>query len=330
MKSFANVNPKDLGQVVATLQEARQAGKKVALVGGGSDLLGMIKEGLAAPDLLVNLKNLKEFEGISSDSDGVRIGGLTTLDTIIEHSLIRSNYTVLSEGAATVATPQIRNVGTLAGNLCQRPWCWYLREGFPCFKNGGNMCYSSVGENQFNAIFGGGPSFIVHPSDTAPALVALGANFRIVGPDGERIVPASEFFILPSQDIARENVLKEDEILVEIQLPATAKDRKSTYVKIMDRDAWTHAMVSVAVVLDVSQGICSRAEIVLGGVAPIPWQVSSAASMLVGQQITEDLAGKVGQVAVEGARPLAKNGYKVQMTQALVKRTLISLTRQAA
>jgi len=330
VKSFANVNPKDLGQAVATLQEARQAGKKAAIVGGGSDLLGMIKEGLAAPDLLVDLKNLKELEGIESHSEGVRIGGLTTLDAIIRHPLIRSDYTALSEGAAVVATPQIRNVGTLAGNLCQRPWCWYLRQGFPCFKNGGNMCYSAVGENQFNAILGGGPSFIVHPSDTAPALVALEAGFRIVGPGGERVVPASEFFALPSRDVARENVLEADEVLVEVQLPAAVQERKSTYVKIMDREAWTHAMVSVAIVLDISQGVCSRASIVLGGVAPIPWQVPNAARMLVGQRVTEDLADRVGQAAVAGARPLAKNEYKVPMTRALVKRTLISLAGQAA
>ena len=160
---------------------------------------------------------------------------------------------MLAEAAEKVGTPQIRNAGTLAGNVCQRPWCWYFRNGFPCLKNGGNTCFSASGENQLHAIFGGGPSFIVHPSDTAPALVALDAKFHIAGPSGERVVPASEFFQLPRVDAARENVLAKDEILSAIQLPAARPGTRSTYHKVLDREAWTHAVVSAAIVLEMDQ-----------------------------------------------------------------------------
>src|SRR5207244_9017281 len=157
--------------------------------------------------VLVNLRSIKGLDQIATDSSGVKIGGLVTLDALSQHPAIRKQYTVLAEAAGSVGTPQIRNAGTLAGNVAQRPWCWYLRNGFPCYKNGGNTCFSFGGENQFHAIFGGGPSYIVHPSDTAVALVALDARFRVVSPSGERVIPAADFFALPQQNPARENVL---------------------------------------------------------------------------------------------------------------------------
>lgn len=325
MKSFSNFNPRSLQATLSLLKESRQGGEIVSLAGGGSDLLGMIKEERIAPDVVVNLKNVASLQGIEAGSNGVRIGGVVTLDELSRHPLIRSKYTVLAEAAGSVATPQIRNVGTVAGNVCQRPWCWYYREGFPCFKNGGDRCFSIVGENQFNAIFGGGPSYIVHPSDTAPALIALDARFRIVGPDEERWVPALEFFILPREDVSRENVLGEDEVLAEIQLPPVAADEKSTYVKVMDREAWTHAVVSVAMSLQLRGGICRKARVVLGGVAPIPWHLPEVEQMLEGNRVSSELASQAGKTAVSGAQALSKNSYKIPLTEALVRRTLISL-----
>ena len=326
MKSFINFNPKSLRETVSLLKESRQGGETTSVAGGGSDLLGMIKEERVAPDVVVNLKNVEGLEEIEAASDGVRIGGLVTMDELSRHPLIRSEYTVLGEAAGSVATPQIRNVGTVAGNVCQRPWCWYYREGFPCFKNGGDRCFSVIGENQFNAIFGGGPSFIVHPSDTAPALMALDARFRIVGPDQERWVPALEFFVLPREDVSRENVLGEDEVLAEIQLARRQAGEKSTYVKIMDREAWTHAVVSVALSLQVRGGICTRARVVLGGVAPIPWHLPEVEQILEGKRVTPELAAQAGKAAVSGAQGLSKNAYKIPLTEALVRRTLVSLT----
>ena len=325
MKRFTNVNPENRQEVVALLKKAVEEQQTASLAGGGSDLLGMIKDDLVAPDVVVNLKDLEDLREIEPHSQGVRIGGLVTLQELSQHPLIRSQYTVLAEAAGTVATPQIRNVATVAGNICQRPWCWYFRQGFPCFKHGGDRCYSVVGQNQLHAIFGGGPSFIVHPSDTAPALMALEARFRIAGPDGERVVPASDFFVLPREEVSRENILGPDEVLIEIELPPARQNVESTYVKIMDREAWTHAVLSVAAVLEIDQGVCRMARIVLGAVAPIPWQLPHVERMLVGQRITTELAGNAGQAAVSQAQPLAKNGYKVPLTEALVRRTLLSL-----
>jgi len=236
---------------------------------------------------------------------------------------------VLAEAAETVATPQIRNVGTLAGNVCQRPWCWYFRNGFPCLKNGGDKCFSIVGDNRFHAIFGGGPSYIVHPSDTAPALVALEAKFRIVGPSGERVVPAADFFVLPLQDATKENVLAADEVLAEVQVAPAHPGRRSTYNKVLDREAWTHAIVSAAVVLDMDKEICQRARLVLGGVAPIPWRLPNVERLLTGQRITPELAAKAGEAAIVGAQKLSKNAYKLPMTKALVRRTVLALATRA-
>src|ERR1700733_1061147 len=172
----------------------------------------MVKEHLVSPDVLVNLKSIRGLDQIEIQRGGIKVGGLITLDTLSRDQRIRKEYTVLAEAASVVGTPQIRNAGTLAGNVCQRPWCWYFRNGFPCYKNGGKTCFSVTGENEFHAIFGGGPSYIVHPSDTAPALVALDAKFRIAGPAGERTLSAADFFAPPSKDPARENVLAHDEV----------------------------------------------------------------------------------------------------------------------
>jgi xanthine dehydrogenase YagS FAD-binding subunit len=325
MKSFANSNARDLQHAVTLAQQTHQQGHAAAFVGGGSDLLALVKERIVGPDVLVNLKTIKGLDQVKPANDGVNIGGLITLDALSRHDLIRTRYTVLAEAAETVATPQIRNVGTLAGNVCQRPWCWYFRNGFPCYKNGGNTCFSFVGENQFHAIFGGGPSYIVHPSDTAVALLALDAKFRIAGPSGERILPAAEFFALPQQNPARENVLAPDEALAEIQVPVTRMGTRSTYHKIMDREAWTHAVVSAAVVLEMDKQVCRSARVVLGGVAPIPWRLPKVEQMLAGQRINEALAAKAAETALEGAKPLAKNAYKVPLTKGVVRRTLLEL-----
>jgi xanthine dehydrogenase YagS FAD-binding subunit len=325
MRAFSNANPKDVREAVAMLSQASAQGRNASIVGGGSDLLGMVKEHLVAPDVLVNLKAIRGMDRIEAQSGKVKIGGLITLDTLSRDPRIRKQYAVLAEAAEKVGTPQIRNAGTLAGNVCQRPWCWYFRNGFPCLKNGGKICFSASGENQLHAIFGGGPSYIVHPSDTAPALVALDAEFHIAGPSGERVVPASEFFQLPRVDAARENVLAKDEVLTAIQLPSARPNVRSTYHKVLDREAWTHAVVSAAIALEMDHEICRSARIVLGGVAPIPWRLPKVEAMLVGQRITPELAAKAGEAAVEGAHPLAKNKYKIPLTKAVVRRTLLSL-----
>jgi len=321
MKAFTNINAKDFKDAASLLKQHENS----MVIGGGSDSLGLVKEHLVNPDVLVNLKTIRGMDQIAEKGNEVHIGGLITLDTLAHHPLINQRYKVPADAAGSVATPQIRNVGTLAGNLSQRPWCWYYRNGFPCFKNGGKQCFSITGENDFHAIFGGGPSFIVHPSDTAPALVALGAKFRIVGPSGERTVAAEDFFTLPKVNPAKENVLAKDEILAEVHLPAASKNARSLYHKELDREAWTHAVVSAALVLEMDKGTCKSARVVLGGVAPIPWRVKKAEVMLAGQKITDELASKAADLALEGAQPLAKNKYKIPLTKAILKRNLIAL-----
>jgi xanthine dehydrogenase YagS FAD-binding subunit len=329
MKALINRNPRDLPQAVTFAAQARASGSQANFAGGGSDLLGMVKDRIVAPDVLIHLRAIKGLDQVTAANGVVSIGGLITLDTLSHHPLILRDYAVLAEAAGSVATPQIRNAGTLAGNVCQRPWCWYFRNGFPCFKAGGNTCFSITGENQFHAIFGGGPSFIVHPSDTAPALVALGAKFQVVGPKGERTIPAADFFILPKQNAARENALGEDEALASIDLPAARPGTRSTYHKVLDREAWTHAVVSAAVVLQMDKDVCRSAHIVLGGVAPIPWRVAEAERLLTGQRVTPELAAKAAATAVAGATPLAKNAYKVPLTREVVQRTVLGLATPA-
>ena len=329
MKSFANSNARTAEDASRRSQQTRAAGQHVSFAGGGTDLLQLVKDRIVSPDVIVNLKTIPGLSQVTRTSAGVSIGGQITLDALSRNEIIRKDFPVLAEAAGSVATPQIRNVGTVAGNLAQRPWCWYYRNGFPCFKNGGNQCFSFAGENQFHAIFGGGPSYIVHPSDTAPALVALGATFRIVGPGGERTVPAADFFVLPRVNASNENVLADDEVLASIDVPAAKAGARSHYYKVMDREAWTHAVVSAAIVLEMDGQVCRAAHVVLGAVAPIPWRLPNVEQMLEGQRITEALAVRAAEAAVSGARALSKNAYKIPMTKGVVRRTLLQIAQRA-
>ncbi|MBM4185170.1 MAG: xanthine dehydrogenase family protein subunit M [Gemmatimonadetes bacterium] len=336
MKAFKNWNARSIAMAVDLARQARADGQSVSFAGGGTDLLQLVKDhipnrpGQGEPDVLVSLKGIDGPSRIEmTTGGGVTIGALATLTAVSESLVVRDRFNAIAEAAAVVATPQIRNVGTVGGNLAQRPWCWYFRNGFPCYKAGGDRCFSAGGENQLHAIFGGGPSYIVHPSDLAPALVAFGATFRIAGSGGERTVSAPDFFVPPRTDAQHENVLADDEVLVGVDVPAPAAGTRSTYHKIMDREAWTHALSSAAVVMQMDGDVCRRASIVLGGVAPIPWRVPEAEALLAGQRVTPELARRVGEVAVTGARPLAKNAYKVPLTRGVVERTVLALASRA-
>jgi len=336
MKSFANQNARSVAEAVELAQTAIRDGRSVAFAGGGTDLLQLIKDrvpnrpGAGVPDVLVNLKTIAGIDGVvANDRGGLTIGGLAKLDALSTNADILARYAVLSDAARQVGSPQIRNGGTIAGNVCQRPWCWYYRNGFNCFKAGGNQCFSAAGENQLHAIFGGGPSFIVHPSDVAPALVALDATFRIAGPDGERSLSGADFFVLPRADSGHENVLGDAELLTGFDLPATRASVRSAYHKVMDRATWTHAVASAAVVLEMDGATCRSARIVLGGVAPIPWRVPAAEELLAGQRVTRELAEAAGAAAVAGAQPLAKNAYKVPLTRRLVERAVVAVAEAA-
>ena len=329
MKSLENINAGNIFEAVSQSQQARSNGQKVSFSGGGTDLLQQIKDGVITSDVLINLRTMVGNSEVSGANNEIAIGGQVTLDDLSNHADIQNQFTVLAEAAGSVATPQIRNVGTVAGNVMQRPWCWYYRNGFQCYKVGGEQCFSITGENQLHAIFGGGPSYIVHPSDTAPALVALETIFDVTGPNGTRSLSGEDFFVLPSLDPLRENVLEDGELLAGLRIPTPATGTRSTYYKITDRQAWTHAVISVAAVLQMDGDTCVSASIVLGGVAPIPWRVPESENLLVGRQLTAELARQVGEISIREAEPLTKNTYKLPMVSAAIERALNALMSTA-
>jgi xanthine dehydrogenase YagS FAD-binding subunit len=322
MDNFSYSRPATLRDASGLLEKERG---KVALIAGGTDLLGELKDNTAAPERLVTIRHLKELQGIRGARGGLTIGAATLLADIVESAAVRQQAPLLGMAAGKVGTPQIRNMGTIGGNLCQRPRCWYYRNNYPCFKHGGNTCFSALGENDYHAILEAGPSFIVHPSDTAPALVALGATVRIATRGRERTVPIEKFFVTPRQDPTRENILLPDEILTAIDVPDAPAGSRAVYVKEMVREVWDFALCSVAAMVTVRSGVVQEARIVLGGVAPIPYRALKAEAAITGRALDEASAAAAGAAAVEGARPLAKNGYKVPLTQAVVTRALRSL-----
>lgn len=322
MRPLTNINARSFTEAVTAANAASAAGQAFAFSGGGTDLLQQVKDGTVSADVLINLRTIADGATLTHSATESVLGGLATLTELAADPVVTQRLTALSEAAASVATPQIRNVATLAGNITQRPWCWYYRNGFACYKAGGDRCYSVNGENQQHAIFGGGPSFIVHPSDTAPALVALAATFEVTGPAGSRRIPVAEFFVLPGVNAAQENVLQSGELLTGVRIPALPASAASTYFKVTDREAWTHAEVSVAAVLHLEGATVTEARIVLGGVAPIPWRVPAVENLLRGKALTPALAQEAGALAIAGAQPLAKNRHKLPMTSAAVERTL--------
>ena len=329
MKAFEWMSPTSIADAVGALKSAPapddidDAARPIA---GGQDLLTTMKDYITRPSRVVNLKGIRGLDKIVDDgSGGLRIGALVTLAQLEEHPVVRRSFPGLAEAAHSIATPQIRNLGTVGGNLCQRPRCWYFRlEDVVCLKKGGSECYAATGENKYHAILGGGPSYIVHPSDLAPMLVALGGSVSVVGPAGKRPVPLDKFFTLPADgNLRRENVLKNDEIITEIHVPASKFAAHSTYLKFKERDSLDFAMSSVAAAVAMGANrTISEARLVLGGVAPIPWRVPKAEAALIGKTMSSEVLATAARIALEGAKPLEKNAYKIPLTQTLVRRAL--------
>jgi xanthine dehydrogenase YagS FAD-binding subunit len=325
MKSFENIDAKSVKEAVGLLQRFHQQKKVAAVVGGGSEYLQLMKDHVVEPDYLINLKTIPGLDYIKEERGGFRIGALAKLADIEDHPAIREKLLIFSDAAGDAASPQIRNAGTLAGNLCQRPFCWYFRSSnFTCLRKGGQLCYTVTGDGRFHAILGGGPSYIVHPSDTAPALVALGAQLKIAGPAGEKNLPLEKFFVLPSLDYKRENVLNPGEIVTEIFVPTPKPGSKGFHHKVRERLAWDHAIVAVDIVVESSAGLVRDARVVMGGVAPIPWRAAKAETFLRGKRLDEATAKQAGEIALEGAKPLKDNVYKVKLAQDLVQRGLLA------
>ena len=325
MKTFENIDVKSVQEVVGLLQKFQQQKKTAAVVGGGSEYLQLMKDHVVEPDYLINLKTIRGLDFIKEERGGFRIGALAKLADIEDHPAIRERLLILSEAAGVAASPQIRNAGTIAGNICQRPFCWYFRSAnFTCLRKGGQVCYTVTGDGRFHAILGGGPSFIVHPSDTAPALVALGAQIKIAGPAGEKNIPLEKFFVLPSVDFRRENILGPTDVVTEIYVPTPKPGSKGFYHKVRERLAWDHAIVAVATIVESAGGIVRDARVVLGGVAPVPWRARNAEEFLRGKKLDEGAAMQAGEIALQGAKPLKDNVYKVKMAQDLVQRGLLA------
>jgi xanthine dehydrogenase YagS FAD-binding subunit len=287
-------------------------------LGGGTDLLLQIEEQLVSPSLLVDLRGIDEASRIEELSDGsLRIGAAVPIETIARDERVRARYVALAEACDSVGTTALRHMGTLGGNLCQRPRCWYLRRAIPCLKNGGDSCPAATGENQYHAILEGGPCHIVHPSDPAVALAALEATVEVGGAGGKRLVPMSDFHPLPSERLDLETVLRPGEIVTSVHLPAGSAGGRQSYVKQMQRGAWDFALVSLATVR-VPDG---DVRLVLGGVAPRPWRVprSVEEDVASGGLALEDVA-TLADRAFYDARPLGRNGYKVELAAALLRR----------
>ena len=319
MEKFSYINATSLEQVTSLLSDSGWG--EVMLIAGGTDILAELKEYVETPKTLINLKTLPGMDSITADASGLKIGALTTIDDIARHPTIQHHYTVLAQAAVSVATPQIRNVGTLGGNLCQRPRCWYYRdETINCLKKGGDVCYAVDGLSKYHAILGGDPVYIVHPSDLAPALIALGASVKIVGPEGEKTMSLEEFFTLPATNPFRENVLEPNEIVVEVTVPQAKPNTKSFYLKAREKGAPDFALASVAGVFEMDGNTCKTASVVLGGVAPAPWRSKEAEAALTGKMIDESVSQKAGADAVQDAQPLNDNVYKVTLTQNLISR----------
>jgi xanthine dehydrogenase YagS FAD-binding subunit len=326
MKSFELYEPTSVQQAVGLLNQFGATGKAL---GGGSDLIGGIMKdwvqgkGQPLPVQVVDLTTIPELKGIKAGSDGIHIGATTTLTEIIESADVQKAFPLLVQASASVASPLIRNFGTLGGNINQRPRCWFYRgEDFNCYKKGGDFCYSVTGDNRYHAIIGGELCYIVHPSDTATALLALSAQAKIAGPNGERTVPFDQYFHGPREDVLTENVLKANEVMTEVFIPAPAAGTKQAWTKLKDRQVYDFAVLSVATVFTTNGANWADGRVTLGGVAPVPYRAQVVEDALKGKDIKATVKAAAAQIRTV-ARPMSLNGYKVDIAQGLVERTVL-------
>lgn len=316
--NFSYIRPDSLEEAVKQLQ-----GPGARLHAGGTDLLPCLRDGVFGAQKLVSITAVKGLRGVKETGDGgLRIGALTTISEVAENALIKERYRALSQAAAAVASPQLRHQGTIGGNLCQKPRCWYYRGEFHCLRKGGAICYAVDGENQFHCIFGGKGCFIVHPSDTAPALVALAATVRTTGPAGGRTIAMADFFVLPAQNVRKETVLEPGEIVTEILLPRPPRGLRSSYRKVRARQAWDFALAGVALALNFNGRTVGSARVVLSGAAPVPWRSRETENIIVGRELDDAVISQAAAAVVKGAEPLDKNGYKIRLLQGLLEEAL--------
>jgi xanthine dehydrogenase YagS FAD-binding subunit len=326
MKQFDLYEPTSITEATGFLG---QFGAKARVVGGGSDLLGGVMKdwvtgkGMPLPDQIIDLTTIPDLKGIKSGADGFRIGATTTLSELIEDPDLSATVPLLAQAAASVASPLIRNFGTLGGNINQRPRCWFFRgENFACYKKGGDFCYAVTGDNRYHAIIGGELCYIVHPSDTATALLALNAQSTVAGPSGTRTVAFDEYFHGPREDVLTENVLKPNEVMTEVFVPTPAAGTKMAWNKLKDRQVYDFAVVSVAAVFSLDGGNWKDGRITLGGVAPVPYRATVVENALKGKDVRSSIKAAAAQIRTV-ARPMSLNSYKIDLAQGLIERTIL-------
>jgi xanthine dehydrogenase YagS FAD-binding subunit len=327
MKGFDLHEPTTVSDAVGLLNQLGAGGKVLA---GGSDLVGgVLKDwvtgkGMPLPSALVDITTIPELRGIKSGGSGITIGAATTLTDIIESADVQKTFPLLSEAAKSVASPLIRNFGTLGGNVNQRPRCWFFRgEDFACYKKGGDFCYAVTGDNTYHAIIGGELCYIVHPSDTATALLALNASAKVAGPSGVRDIAFDAYFHGPREDVLTETVLKPNELMTEVAIPTPAAGTKMAWTKLKDRQVYDFAIVSVAVAFTIDgAGKWTDGRVTLGGVAPVPYRATVVENALKGQDVKAVAKQAAAQIRTV-SRPMSLNSYKVDIAQNLIERTLL-------
>ncbi len=320
MQAFEYANPTSVKEAVGMLGATWS---DAAVLAGGTDLLSLMKDYVMSPKRVVNIKNIKELQGISASGGGLRIGAAVTIEELVNYASLRTNYPSLHAAASGITSPQIRNMGTVGGDICQRPRCWYFRQGHGLLAMHSGKSLVTNGENKYHAIFGEGPGKFVSASSLGPALVALGAKIKIASASGEKEVDAAKFFLDPKSDAEREVALAPNEIVTAIMLPAARNVRNATY-EVRHKDAldWPLATASVALTMDGNK--VKSAQVVLGHVATTPWNAAEAGKWLVGKTIDADVAAKAADAALAGAKPLSQNIYKVQLAKVAVKRSLLA------
>ncbi|MBI9073229.1 MAG: xanthine dehydrogenase family protein subunit M [Melioribacteraceae bacterium] len=317
MKNFKYIQPKSLSEVKKYFSDNHSV-----LYAGGTDVLGLVKKEVYNYENMIDLKSVPDLDKVEEvKGKGLKIGALVKISEIAESEIIKNKYTALSDAAQKVASPQIRNMATLGGNICQRPRCWYYRDDYACLRKDGDYCYAEEGENKYHAVIGGSPCFIVHPSDTAVALMALDAVFNIFDGNAEREVPISEFFVQPDEDVYLENILKPYEVLTSVFIPEQ-KNKVSRFIKFAERDVWDFAMASVAVKVEKNGNKITGGKIILGGVAPIPWYDEKINKGISGLTLDEKSIDEFSKLALQDAEPLSKNGYKITLARNLIKMIL--------
>ncbi len=341
MNSFAWASPTTLAQALELRSVTVAAGMlsgdgrpplaAAVLKAGGIDVLGLMKDGLLTPARIVNLRTVAELGGIAQRPDGtLAIGANVTLAELSESGRVRASYRALADAAGRSASPQLREVATIGGNLLQRPRCWYFRSlHHHCLRKGGSTCFAFAGENQHHALFAHRGCAIVHPSTPATALVAFGAKLELVRAGGAtRVVPLESFLILPERDPHRENDLRDGEILTTVVLPQPDAGVRSAHLRLGETESFDWPLADVAVVLDLdADRTCRRASVVLGAAAPVPYRARGAESALVGERISEDSARRAARAAIAGAAPLDENAHKVPIFETLVRRTILQAAR---